>query len=328
MEFLGRRDHQVKIRGVRIELGEIESRLQAFPDVREAAAVVRQDHPGQKRLLAYVVPRDGTSYDSDVLIRSLREQLPEPMVPSAIVRLEMLPRSVNGKIDRRALPQPDQVAAREWTAPRTPTESQLAAVWAEVLGLERVGVHDNFFELGGDSILSLQVISRAKAQGLPLTPRDLFQHQTVAELAEATGNRIETGDSQSKPGIRAQRPTDSVRLETARRLYAEAEDVYPLTPLQQGLLFHSLYEPQSGVYIEQLSCLLRGHLDHAAFIDAWRMVIGRSTPLRTAFMWQELDNPMQVVLPGEAPPLSSWIGVTCPNPSSANDSRNFSKKID
>lgn len=303
MEFLGRRDHQVKIRGVRIELGEIESRLQAFPDVREAAAVVRQDHPGQKRLVAYVVPRDGTSYDSDVLIRSLREQLPEPMVPSAIVRLEMLPRSVNGKIDRQALPQPDQVAAREWTAPRTPTESQLAAVWAEVLGLERVGVHDNFFELGGDSILSLQVISRAKAQGLPLTPRDLFQHQTVAELAEATGNRIETGDSQSKPGIRAQRPTDSVRLETARRLYAEAEDVYPLTPLQQGLLFHSLYEPQSGVYIEQLSCLLRGHLDHAAFIDAWRMVIGRSTPLRTAFMWQELDNPMQVVLPGEAPPI-------------------------
>jgi amino acid adenylation domain-containing protein len=303
MEFLGRRDHQVKIRGVRIELGEIESRLQAHPAVREVAAVVRQDHPGQKRLVAYVVPRDGTSYDSDVLIRSLREQLPEPMVPSAIVRLEMLPRSVNGKIDRRALPQPDQVAVREWTAPRTPTESQLAAVWAEVLGLERVGVHDNFFELGGDSILSLQVISRAKAQGLPLTPRDLFQHQTVAELAEATGNRIETGDSQPKPGIRAQRPTDSVRLETARRLYAEAEDVYPLTPLQQGLLFHSLYEPQSGVYIEQLSCLLRGHLDHAAFIDAWRMVIGRSTPLRTAFMWQELNSPMQVVLPGEAPPI-------------------------
>ncbi|CUS36981.1 putative Multi-domain non-ribosomal peptide synthetase [Candidatus Nitrospira nitrosa] len=303
VEFIGRRDHQVKIRGVRIELGEIELRLQAFPDVREAAAVVRQDHPGQKRLVAYVVPRDGASYDSDILIRSLREQLPEPMVPSAIVRLEMLPRSVNGKIDREALPQPDRVAAREWTAPRTPTESQLAAVWAEVLGLERVGVHDNFFELGGDSILSLQVISRAKAQGLPLTPRDLFQHQTVAELAEATGNRIETGDSQSKPGIRAQRPTDSVRLETARRLYAEAEDVYPLTPLQQGLLFHSLYEPQSGIYIEQLSCLLRGYLDHAAFIDAWRMVIGRSTPLRTAFMWQKLNSPMQVVLPGEAPPI-------------------------
>ncbi len=303
MEFLGRLDHQVKIRGVRIELGEIESHLQAHPDVREAAAVVRQDYPGQKRLAAYVVPRDGASCDVDVLIRLLREQLPEPMVPSVVVKLQALPRNVNGKIDRQVLPQPEQAATKGWTAPRTATETQLATVWAEVLGLERVGVHDNFFELGGDSILSLQVISRAKAQGLPLTPRQLFQHQTVAELAEAAGERVEGLDSTPKHGVRAQRSTDPALLETARRLYPTTEDVYPLTPLQQGLLFHSLYEPRSGVYIEQLSCVLRGYLDHAAFLDAWRMVIVRSTPLRTAFVWQELDKPMQVVLPGEAPPI-------------------------
>ncbi len=301
MEFLGRRDHQVKVRGVRIELGEVELRLRAHPDVREAAVIVRQDRPGQKRLTAYVVPRDGASCDIDVLIRLLRERLPEPMVPSAIVTLRALPRNDNGKIDRQALPEPDHVAAKGWTAARTPTEAQLAAVWAEVLGLDRVGVHDNFFELGGDSILSLQVISRAKAQGLPLTPRHLFQHQTIAELAEAAGERIEGKDSGSR--VQARRPADPALLEAARRLYPTAEDVYPLTPLQQGLLFHSLYEPQSGVYIEQLSCLLRGHLDHAAFLDAWRMVIARSTPLRTAFVWQELDKPVQVVLPGEAPPI-------------------------
>ena len=303
MEFLGRLDHQVKIRGVRIELGEIESRLQTHPDVREAAAVVRQDHPGQKRLAAYVVPRNGVSCDVDVLIRLLREQLPEPMVPSVIVQLQALPRSVNGKIDRQALPQPDRIPAKESTAPRTTTEAQLAAVWTEVLGLERVGVHDNFFELGGDSILSLQVISRAKAQGLPLTPRHLFQHQTIAELAEAAGDRIEGIDSESKREVRTQRSTDPALLEAVRRVHPGAEDVYPLTPLQQGLLFHSLFEPQSGVYIEQLSCLLRGDLDHAAFLEAWRMVMACSTPLRTAFMWQELDRPVQIVLPGEAPPI-------------------------
>ncbi|MDF0668417.1 MAG: amino acid adenylation domain-containing protein [Nitrospira sp.] len=303
MEFLGRRDHQVKIRGVRIELSEIEVRLQAHPDVREATAIVRQDRPGQQRLTAYVAPYDGGSCDSDVLIRLLREQLPESMVPSVIVTLKALPRNDNGKIDRQALPEPDHVAAREWTAPRTPTEARLAAVWAEVLGLERVGVHDNFFELGGDSILSLQVISRAKTQGLPLLPRHLFQHQTIAELAEAAGGRTEAVDSRPRHEVRAQRPTDPALLEAVRRLYPTTEDVYPLTPLQQGLLFHSLYEPQSGVYIEQLSCLLRGNLDHVAFLDAWRMVIARSTPLRTAFVWQELDRPVQVVLPGEAPPI-------------------------
>lgn len=303
MEFLGRQDHQVKVRGVRIELGEVEFRLQTHPDVREAAAVVRQDRPGHKRLVAYVVPRDGASCDADVLLRLLREQLPEPMVPSAVIKLNALPRSVNGKIDREGLPEPNHAAAKEWTPARTPTEAQLAAVWAEVLGVERVGVHDNFFELGGDSILSLQVVSRAKTQGLPLTPRHLFQHQTIAELAEAAGDRIAGVDSEPKHGIRVQRPTDQALLETVRRSHPKTEDVYPLTPLQQGLLFHSLYEPRSGIYIEQLRCLLRGRLEHAAFMDAWRMVIARSTPFRTAFMWQEIDRPMQAVVPGEAPPI-------------------------
>ncbi len=315
MEFLGRRDHQVKIRGVRIELGEIESRLQAHPDVREAAAAVRQDQPGQKRLVAYVAPRDGAPCEPEALITLLRGQLPEPMVPSVIVKLATLPRSANGKIDRQALPRPDHAAAKAkgWTAPRTSTEAQLAAVWAEVLGLDRVGVHDNFFELGGDSILSLQVISRAKTQGLPLTPRHLFQHQTIAELAEAAGGERQPDDSTSR-AVPASWQIDPAVLEAVRRVYPQAEDAYPLTPLQQGLLFHSLYEPQSGVYIEQLSCLLRGSLDQAAFLEAWRMVIARSTPLRSAFMWQELNAPMQVVLPGETPPVVEldWREVSEP----------------
>ncbi|SLM50068.1 putative Multi-domain non-ribosomal peptide synthetase [Nitrospira japonica] len=313
MEFLGRRDHQVKIRGVRIELGEIESRLQAHPEVREAAAVVRQDHPGQKRLVAYVASRDGAACDADGLITLLREQLPEPMVPSVIMKLAMLPRGANGKIDRQALPRPDHAAAKGWTAPRTSTEAQLAAVWAEVLGLDRIGVHDNFFELGGDSILSLQVISRAKTQGFPLTPRHLFQHQTIAELAGAAGGELQPGDSTPRAGTPSWQ-IDPAVLDAVRRSYPKVEDAYPLTPLQQGLLFHSLYEPQSGVYIEQLSCLLRGSLDQNAFLEAWRMVIARSTPLRSAFMWQELNAPMQVVLPGETPPFVEldWRGASEP----------------
>ena len=186
LEFLGRLDQQVKLRGFRIEPGEIEAALLQHPAVRQAVVLAREDGPGGKRLVAYlVVPTDVRPTAAD-LRAFLQGKLPEYMVPSAFVVLEALPLTSNGKLDHQALPVPDrQPAAQGYLAPRTEAEEALANLWAEVLGLERVGVLDNFFELGGDSILAIQVVARASRSGLRLSPRLLFQHQTVAELAQA-----------------------------------------------------------------------------------------------------------------------------------------------
>ncbi|RKH39334.1 non-ribosomal peptide synthase/polyketide synthase, partial [Corallococcus sicarius] len=188
LEYLGRTDFQVKLRGFRIELGEIEAVLASHAPVRQAAVLVREDVPGQKRLVAYVVPAS-EPMDEEALRAVLKAHLPEYMVPSAFVSLPALPLSSNGKLDRRALPAPGRAASGEdFLAPRTPMERTLADIWAQVLGLARVGTGDNFFTLGGDSILGLQVVSRARRAGLRLTARQLFQHQTVAELARAAGD--------------------------------------------------------------------------------------------------------------------------------------------
>uniref|UniRef100_UPI00226E2C25 amino acid adenylation domain-containing protein n=2 Tax=Streptomyces TaxID=1883 RepID=UPI00226E2C25 len=189
LEFLGRADDQVKIRGFRIELGEVESALLTHPDVRNAVVLAWQDDTGRRRLAAYVVTggADAGAGTSD-LRAHLSGLLPDYMVPAVFVPLDRLPLTPSGKVDRRSLPAPDLTAARtgsEYTAPRDTTEETLATVWADVLGLERVGVHDNFFDLGGDSILSIQVVSRARQAGLHLTSRLLFLHQTIASLATA-----------------------------------------------------------------------------------------------------------------------------------------------
>jgi amino acid adenylation domain-containing protein/non-ribosomal peptide synthase protein (TIGR01720 family) len=190
LEYWGRADQQVKLRGFRIELGEIESTLSQHPQVQDVVVVVREDEPGQKRLVAYVVcPKysvdcpEAQAVSSD-LRRWVQDRLPSYMVPASFVRLEKLPLTANGKIDRRVLPSPqlDRLEAG-YTPARTAVEQTLVAIWREVLGVETVGIHDNFFELGGDSILSIQVIARATQEGLQFTPKQLFQHQTIAELA-------------------------------------------------------------------------------------------------------------------------------------------------
>ncbi|HSK79392.1 MAG TPA: amino acid adenylation domain-containing protein, partial [Thermoanaerobaculia bacterium] len=179
LDFLGRLDHQVKVRGFRIELGEIETALSARPGVRDAVVVVREG-----RLIAYVVGDFEAEDLRPSLREQLREQLPDHMVPSAFVKLAALPLTANQKVDRKALPAPELPgAAAGYVAPRTREEEILAAVWAQVLGLPRVGVEDNFFELGGDSILSVQIVARARQAGLQFTVRQIFEHQTVAGLA-------------------------------------------------------------------------------------------------------------------------------------------------
>ncbi|MEH2000300.1 MAG: amino acid adenylation domain-containing protein [Nostoc sp.] len=187
LEYLGRVDNQVKIRGFRIELGEIETALRQHPQVFQAVVIAREDIPGQKRLVAYVVPHEQQP-NADELRHFLKAKLPNYMLPSAIALLKALPMTPNQKVDYRALPAPDSRSAEDnFVAPQTPTEERLAAIWSEILRLKQVGIHDNFFELGGDSILSIQVISRANQAGIQIAPKQLFQYQTIAELAAVAG---------------------------------------------------------------------------------------------------------------------------------------------
>ncbi|MDL2082189.1 amino acid adenylation domain-containing protein [Streptomyces sp. GXMU-J15] len=202
LDYLGRADDQVKIRGFRIELGEIETALAAHPGIAQATALVRTDQPGEKRLIGYAVPAEGTTVDTAEIRRALAGSLPEYMVPSAIVTLDHLPLTSNGKLDRKALPAPDFASTVGDRAPRTPREQLLCDLFAEVLGLPHVGIDDSFFDLGGDSIVSIQLVSRAREAGLVITPRDVFQCQTVAELAGTAQDVASTADvSEAGDGV-------------------------------------------------------------------------------------------------------------------------------
>lgn len=199
IEFLGRVDQQVKLRGFRIEPGEIESKLLQHENVSEATVIVREDKPGNQRLAAYIVTKDPEAISSNEYKNYLRASLPEYMIPAVFVELDKLPLTPNGKIDKKSLPVPEFLKADEkaFVAPKLPAEEILAGIWSEVLGLEKVGVNDNFFELGGDSIISIQIISKANQMGIKLTPRQIFQYQTIAELS-GVFNYVKTTDDEQK----------------------------------------------------------------------------------------------------------------------------------
>ncbi|MGJ3561494.1 non-ribosomal peptide synthetase [Streptomyces sp. INA 01156] len=200
LEYLGRADQQVKIRGFRIELGEIEACLASHPQTGQVAVVVREDRPGDRKLVGYVVPQaESGAPEAEDLRKHLRTQLPEYMVPSAFVALDVLPLTANGKLDRKALPAPDFAAAAGGRAARTEREELLCGLFAEVLGLPAVGVDDGFFDLGGDSIVSIQLVARARRAGLLLTPRDIFEHKTVEALATVAAVVDRTADEGRTP---------------------------------------------------------------------------------------------------------------------------------
>jgi non-ribosomal peptide synthase protein (TIGR01720 family) len=220
LEFLGRIDDQVKLRGFRIELGEIESALRQHPAIGEAAVVAREDRPGEKRLAAYLVPRSGAISTSE-LREHLTQKLPEYMVPGAFVTLEALPLTPNGKLDRKALPAPGAGSSEaEFAAPQSAAEETLAKIWSDVLRVKQVGIHDNFFELGGDSILSIQIIARANQAGLRLTPKQVFQHQSIASLAAIAGSEA-----------------------VAQADQGTVTGAVPLTPIQRWFFEQELEEP-------------------------------------------------------------------------------------
>jgi len=299
IEYLGRIDDQVKVRGNRIELGEIEARLRKHVAVREAVVLVRETAAG-KQLVAYAV-MDGASDAGLIpsLRQHLREVLPEYMVPSHWLFVSVIPVTPNGKLDRSALLalQPESTP-RVHAPPRSPEERTLFAIWSEVLSLEQLGIHDNFFELGGDSILSLQVVSRARSAGLALTPKDMFRRQTIAELARAAA--VAPARAQAS----AELPWDRERLlASVPHTDAAIEDVYPLSSTQQGMLFHSLSNPGSGVYLAQLSVRVRG-LDLERFAAAWQFVLARHAILRTGFVLPaDGAAPVQVVYRDVPSPL-------------------------
>ncbi len=300
IEFLGRTDHQIKLRGYRVELGEIEAQLREAPEVREAVVVVREEGEA-KRLIAYAVAREGAVLAPTALLELLSQRLPDYMVPSLLVPLAELPLTANGKIDRAALPDPEQVSqprGKVHLAPRNDVETLLARIWAEVLRRESVGIHDDFFELGGDSILSLQIIARAKREGLRLLPKQLFAHRTIAALAAALAEALVRPELPAPQRPLEPAPFSLARLERAEldslRASGDIEDVLPASPVQQGMLFHALLTPETNPYFNQIVCRFTQGLDLAAFAQAWRMLSARHAILRTGFI-SGVAEPHQVV---------------------------------
>ena len=270
LDFLGRADAQVKIRGFRIEPGEIEAALARHACVAQAAVIAREDAPGNKRLVAYVVASDGASVDAASLRTHVAASLPDYMVPAAFVLLERLPLTPNGKLDRRALPAPDLTPATV-RAPRTPPEETLCGLFAEVLGLERVGIDDNFFALGGDSIMSIQLVSRARKAGLVITPRAVFQHQTVAALAAMAGLVQETATALPDLAVGALPATPIMRW--------LAERGGPIERFNQAMLL----QVPAGLRADHLVAALQALLEHhdalrlrllgAGNVDEWTLEI-------------------------------------------------------
>jgi len=282
LEYVGRADHQVKVRGFRVELGEIEAALASDSNLREAVVVAREDRPGDVRLVAYVIPRDPAGHSSAGLRRHLRQTLPDYMIPSAFVVLDALPLTANGKVDHRALPAPGAGRPElesDFVAPAGEVEEVVAAVWAAVLGLERVGARDNFFELGGHSLLATRVISRLRDFfGVEIPLRPLFEDPTVAGLAEVVERARKGGGGIAAPSI--------VRSTEAGPA--------PLSFAQQALWFLDRLDPGRATFNVSAAVRIAGPLDLGALGRAFAEIVRRHESLRTTFAAVD-GRPAQVV---------------------------------
>ncbi|WP_052451142.1 non-ribosomal peptide synthetase, partial [Pseudomonas batumici] len=310
--YVGRNDSQIKIRGFRIELGEIEAQLLACAEVREALVTVREDQPGDKRLVAYLIAEDGCAPESSALRSQLAGVLAEHMLPSAFVTLAAWPLTTNGKLDRAALPAPDLSAAvsRDYEAPLGEIEMTLAGAWQELLGVERVGRQDHFFELGGHSFLVISLIERLRQAGLQLDVRTVFSAPTLQAMATvlAGGSSAErVVPANLIPADCTALTPDMLPLVTLSQAEIEqivadvpggagnVQDIYPLSSLQEGILFHHLLQSEGDAYLMRtvVTFTTRALLDN--FLAAVQVVIDRHDILRTALRWQGLPQPVQVV---------------------------------
>ncbi|MET7482825.1 non-ribosomal peptide synthase/polyketide synthase [Streptomyces sp. NPDC005538] len=295
IDYLGRTDRQVKLRGNRVELGEIEAELTRAPGVARGAVVIRD-----QRLVAYAVPASGAVLDPADLRAALAEALPAPLVPEAYVVLVDLPLTPSGKLDQAALPAPEAGRA-ERRAPAGPLEERLTEIFATVLGIEDAGPDDDFFRLGGDSISSIGVAGRARAAGLDLSPRDVFTHRTPAALAAAATTTTVTTNTRVEAFTLTDAQHARVRALAAPETVA---DVWPLAPLQEGLFFHSAYnEGALDVYTVHETFDFTTRLDTTRLRDAVRTLLDRNPGLRAGFTSDGLDQPVQFIVEDPEIPL-------------------------
>jgi amino acid adenylation domain-containing protein len=289
MEFLGRVDYQVKIRGFRIELGEVQEALLTHPAVGEAVVIARQYGPGDLRLVAYF------SADRPLKVAELRahlgKRLPDYMIPSVFVPMAELPHTPNGKVDRKALPAPEQEEPQTPVAPRTSVEERLAELWCAVLRVRQVGVNDDFFDLGGHSLMAAQLITRIRREfGVELPLRAIFAHSTVAALAAAIGETV------------PQEPIPEAAPSGAAAPRWE-ELTAPLSFAQRRIWFLDQFEPGSSVYNMPTALRLTGTLNVGALVQSLTAIVQRHEALRTTFATDEHGEPVQVVAPVMVLPL-------------------------
>ncbi len=282
IEFMGRVDFQVKIRGFRIELGEIEAALLAEESVKDTVVLAREDTPGDKRLTAYIMPNGEQEPDVKQIADSLREHLPDYMIPVAIIQMDAFPLSPNGKVNRKAFPAPEQADMDiydTYTAPRTPEEELVAGIWADILNLEKVGVTSSFFDLGGHSLLATQVISRIKdAFDVELQLRHLFETPTVEKITQEIDKILKADSLSSAPPIEK----------------ADRQQEIPLSFAQQRLWFLDQLAPGSSSYNIPSALRLNGALDVSALEKSMAAIISRHESLRTTFSDVE-GKPVQII---------------------------------
>jgi amino acid adenylation domain-containing protein len=313
IEYLGRNDSQVKIRGFRIELGEIEARLARYEQVQEAAVIAREDVPGEKYLAAYITSRNQSELNVEALRAFLKATLPEYMVPSAFVVLESLPLTQNRKVDRQMLPAPTRAsyASRCYEAPQGKMEETLAGIWQDLLRVDQVGRRDNFFELGGHSLLIVQMKERLTRVGRSMTLRSVYECPTLADLAGSLDdlpidqfivppNLIPTACDKITPQMLTLLKLEAEHInrivQSVPAGATNIQDIYPLAPLQEGILFHHLLDEQGGdTYVLQTLFALSSRQRLEELISALQKVIDRHDVLRTAVLWEQLPHPIQVV---------------------------------
>ncbi len=324
LEYLGRIDHQVKIRGFRIELGEIEAVLHQHPAIQEVVVLIKEAETDDKyptnqqenaanitelrqflkkkpefansaeqQLVAYCVAHQQPAPTITELRHWLKNQLPEYMIPAVFMMLDHLPLTSNGKVNRQALPDPDEVRpdlATVYVAPSNSVERALAEVWAQVLGINQVGIHDNFFELGGDSIRSIKILAKSQEKGLNYSLQQLFQYQTIYDLAQ------EVNINESVALLTNKTEKFSLILEEERqKLGSDVEDAYPLARIQAGVIFHSQFSPDSPMYHDIFLYHLRVCLDIERLQTAVQQLVNRHPILRTSFDLINFSEPLQLV---------------------------------
>ena len=321
LEYLGRVDHQVKVRGFRVELGEVEAQLRADPAIGEAV-VTAQPGLGGVRLVAHITGRDGVAPDPGALRERLSRVLTDAMLPSAFVVMDALPLTPNGKVDRRALPEVDTAGSGDHEPPQGPIETAIAAAWSELLGVDRVGRRDHFFELGGHSLLALRLVERLRRDGHRALVRQVFEHPRLGDFARAVSagpaddelvippNAIPAGCTAIEP---AMLPLVALTPEEIRRIEAAVpggaaniQDIYPLVPLQEGILFHHLMQAQGDAYVTSRGLAFDSRERLERFVAHLDAVITRHDILRTSVAWEGLRDPVQVVH-RSAPLTLQWL---------------------